>query len=48
MTDFTFEQGRAMNCVSIITASVESNELATLKVLVGGFAQEIGQQQIFV
>ncbi|RPA55989.1 PhzF family phenazine biosynthesis protein [Shewanella vesiculosa] len=48
MTDFTFEQGRAMNCVSIITASVESNELATLKVMVGGFAQEIGQQQIFV
>ncbi|WP_368393428.1 PhzF family phenazine biosynthesis protein [Photobacterium sp. 2_MG-2023] len=45
---FTFEQGRAMDCVSIITASVESNEQGISKVLVGGFAHEIGLQQVFL
>ncbi|NAW64757.1 PhzF family phenazine biosynthesis protein [Photobacterium halotolerans] len=45
---FTFEQGRAMDCVSIITASVELNEQGIIKVMVGGFAHEIGLQQVFV
>ncbi|WP_432458972.1 MULTISPECIES: PhzF family phenazine biosynthesis protein [unclassified Agarivorans] len=45
---FTFEQGRVMNCVSIITASIERQQLDISKVMVGGFAQQIGQQQISV
>lgn len=45
---FTFEQGRAMGCVSRITASVESNEQDIIKVMVGGFAREFGQQKITV
>lgn len=43
---FTFEQGRAMGCVSSITASVASNEQGIVKVSVGGFAREIGQQTV--
>lgn len=45
---FTFEQGRAMGCVSRITASVESNEQGIVNVMVGGFAQEIGVQTISI
>lgn len=45
---FTFEQGRAMDCASIITASVESKEQDVLKVMVGGFAHEVGLQEISV
>ncbi|KDM91660.1 PhzF family phenazine biosynthesis protein [Photobacterium galatheae] len=45
---FTFEQGRAMGCVSSITASVESNERGILKVRVGGFAHEAGLQKILL
>jgi len=44
--DFIFEQGRAMKSLSIITASVESNESGIIRVTVGGFAQEIGLQKI--
>ncbi|WP_417442046.1 PhzF family phenazine biosynthesis protein [Idiomarina sp.] len=43
---FTFEQGRAMGCVSRITASVELNEQVILKVMVGGFADEIGLKEV--
>ncbi|UTM59556.1 PhzF family phenazine biosynthesis protein [Photobacterium sp. CCB-ST2H9] len=43
---FTFEQGRAMDCVSTITASVELKEQAIVKVMVGGFAHEAGLQKI--
>ncbi|GGX63916.1 phenazine biosynthesis protein PhzF [Saccharospirillum salsuginis] len=45
---FTFEQGRAMGCVSRITATVETNEQDITKVIVGGFAQEIGRQEISI
>ncbi len=45
---FTFEQGRAMECVSRITASVESNDKGMIKVRVGGFAHHFGRQKIFV
>ncbi|UTW48771.1 PhzF family phenazine biosynthesis protein [Bacterioplanoides sp. SCSIO 12839] len=40
--DFVFEQGRAMNCTSIITASVESENSKIISVKVGGFASNIG------
>lgn len=43
---FVFEQGRAMGCTSRITASIESNEQDITKVLVGGYAQLIGLQEI--
>ncbi len=46
LNDFTFEQGRAMECVSKITASVESSELGITKVSVGGFAHNVGRQTI--
>lgn len=45
---FTFEQGRAMDCISIITASVTSKEQDILKVMVGGFAHEVGLLEISV
>ncbi|RKF20458.1 PhzF family phenazine biosynthesis protein [Alginatibacterium sediminis] len=45
---FIFEQGRAMNCRSIITASVECRGLSILKVEVGGLAQELGLLQLTV
>ncbi|NVC96084.1 PhzF family phenazine biosynthesis protein [Vibrio natriegens] len=43
---FTFEQGRAMECTSRITASVESSEQGIIKVKVGGFAKTVGRQNI--
>ena len=46
LNNFTFEQGRAMECVSKITASVESSELGITKVNVGGFAHNVGRQTI--
>lgn len=45
---FTFEQGRAMECVSRITASVESSDQGIIKVTVGGFAHKVGTQKISV
>lgn len=45
---FVFEQGRAMNCISKITASVDSNQQGITKVKVGGFANEIGRRKISV
>ena len=41
-SDYVFEQGRAMNCTSIISASVQSTNTAISKVEVGGFAKIIG------
>ena len=46
VNEFTFEQGRAMNCSSRITASIESNSKGITKVTVGGFANQIGKQSI--
>ena len=46
---FTFEQGRAMGCVSQITAAVELDNIEgmeIIKVSVGGFAHPIGPQDI--
>jgi PhzF family phenazine biosynthesis protein len=40
--DYVFEQGRAMNCRSIITASVQSDNSTITNVKVGGFATSIG------
>jgi len=40
--DYVFEQGRAMNCTSIITAEVSSNDSRITDVKVGGFATSIG------
>jgi len=40
--DFVFEQGRAMNCKSIITASVKSEHSTISNVKVGGFATSLG------
>jgi len=45
---FIFEQGRAMECISRITASVESSEQGIIKVRVGGFAHKVGRQEISV
>ena len=45
---FVFEQGRAMNCTSIITASVESHHSTIINVKVGGFANSIGTLNILV
>ncbi len=45
---FVFEQGRAMKCISKITASVDSNEQGIIKVRVGGFAHKIGRREISV
>lgn len=41
-SEYVFEQGRAMNCTSIISASVKSNNATISKVEVGGFANVIG------
>lgn len=41
-SDYVFEQGRAMNCTSIITASVKSDESTIINVKVGGYASNIG------
>ncbi len=40
--DYLFEQGRAINCTSIITAKVESTNSVITSVKVGGFAKGIG------
>lgn len=45
---FTFEQGRAMQCISKITACVESSDQGIIKVSVGGFANKVGRQKISV
>ncbi|WOC24845.1 PhzF family phenazine biosynthesis protein [Pseudoalteromonas sp. N1230-9] len=45
---FVFEQGRAMGCSSLITASVESNNKQIKKVIVGGTANEIGTRRLSV
>ncbi|PMM54081.1 phenazine biosynthesis protein PhzF [Vibrio lentus] len=48
---FTFEQGRAMGCVSQITAAVELDDVGDseiIKVRVGGFAHPIGVQNIAI
>ena len=37
--NYTFEQGRAMNCASLITAAVESEGSTITKVKVGGSAK---------
>lgn len=39
--EYIFEQGRAMSCTSIITASVESENSKIISVKVGGFASNI-------
>ncbi len=41
-SDYVFEQGRAMNCTSIITASVKSDGSTIINVKVGGYASSIG------
>jgi PhzF family phenazine biosynthesis protein len=41
-SDYVFEQGRAMNCRKIITASVKSDDSTITHVKVGGFATSIG------
>ncbi|MFT6984565.1 MAG: PhzF family phenazine biosynthesis protein [Psychromonas sp.] len=41
-SDYIFEQGRAMNCTSIIMASVQSNHSTRINVKVGGFAKSMG------
>jgi PhzF family phenazine biosynthesis protein len=43
---YIFEQGRAMNCTSIITASVKSTNSSIINVKVGGFAQRISTLSI--
>ncbi|MEI8596450.1 PhzF family phenazine biosynthesis protein [Photobacterium sp. Hal280] len=45
---FTFEQGRAMNCTSRITAAVELKAHKITRVRVGGYAHELGLQQVFL
>ena len=40
--DYVFEQGRAMNCTSIITSSVKSDGSTIINVKVGGYASSIG------
>ncbi len=41
-SDYVFEQGRVMDCTSIITASVKSDNSTLINVKVGGFASNIG------
>ncbi|MGO1297164.1 MAG: PhzF family phenazine biosynthesis protein [Vibrio sp.] len=43
---FTFEQGRAMGCISRISATVESNEHGIVDVQVGGVAQLVASKNI--
>ncbi len=45
---YLFEQGRAMNCASIITASVKSKNSKITNVKVGGLAKKIGTMCIAV
>jgi len=44
--DYVFEQGRAMNCKSIITASVKTDNSKIIDVKVGGFTSSIGTMLI--
>lgn len=44
--DYIFEQGRAMNCASIITASVKTINADITSVKVGGFARNINTVNI--
>ena len=46
--DYVFEQGRAMNCPSTITASVELDNGIISKVKVGGFANNIGTLAVYL
>ncbi|MEW6991578.1 PhzF family phenazine biosynthesis protein [Colwelliaceae bacterium 6441] len=46
--NYVFEQGRAMNCTSIITASVQLKASKIINVKVGGFANTIGSVVISV
>ncbi len=46
--DYIFEQGRAMNCASVITASVGFKDTKIVNVQVGGVANKIGSMQVFV
>jgi len=41
-SDYIFEQGRAMDCTSLITASVKSDNSTVMSVNVGGFSSIIG------
>ncbi|MEZ9820520.1 PhzF family phenazine biosynthesis protein [Shewanella sp. 10N.286.45.A1] len=41
-SNYVFEQGRAMNCTSMITASVATNNSTVISVKVGGFTSNIG------
>lgn len=41
-SEFVFEQGRAMNCCSTITAFVRFNKSQISEVKVGGFTRTIG------
>ena len=45
-SDYVFEQGRAMDCTSIITASIKSDNSIINSVKVGGFASTIGTMVI--
>ncbi len=45
---YMFEQGRAMGCSSHISASVFSDEQGVYKVLVGGYANHLGTQQVVI
>lgn len=40
--DYIFEQGRAMNCPSIITVSIQCDSSTVINVKVGGFTASIG------
>lgn len=45
--DYIFEQGKAMNCTSIITASIQVDNSKIIDVKVGGFATSIGTLEVF-
>nr|WP_249930352.1 PhzF family phenazine biosynthesis protein [Pseudoalteromonas aurantia] len=40
--EYSFEQGRAMNCSSLITVSIEAQRSLVNSVKVGGFAKSKG------
>ena len=44
--DYIFEQGRAMNCSSLITASIRSKNSTIINVKVGGYASKIATRVI--
>ena len=47
-SEYVFEQGRAMKCTSLITASVKSDSSSVVDIKVGGFATSIGTVVISV